>query len=462
MTRQTRAIARPIHAAAGNPRTVPASSHSRTAAEYGDCGLADRAGLQHVGHQLAQRPARFEGLVDRALLGVVADIAEQLDGQVELLTIHGVGAVGKVVGQPAEHVDVLVGDLDRQRSVGRGGTDVVVGAQVGQVVVVLVGEVAGQRPLGAEHADPSVAAQEDRAIVQVAAQRVERARTRHDPDRVDTHLQPEVLVAAQHGGVAGRALLRLVFRPRLRSASSSSLVVRRPRRRLRSRRRRPRCRRRPRLRCSSSSGSSRSSASSSAAFADAAVVDLGSADDVVDRGLSTSSQLRPMTSAIEFQRLAPALPVKWSIPPDTVPRLGLPLKNFDTAGSSHTDPMDDTIASAPASAVTDSSVGFSDTSSSTTTRSNCLSSAGSRIVRVGRGQVLPRRVVDQVVVGCRSARTRPDRQRSSNAIQVVVAGPGTPPTRRRRRASGVPTRCSGHHRTGSDGWAQGQQPCGTE
>ena len=128
---------------------------------------------------------------------------------------------------------------------------------------------------------------------------------------------------------------------------------------------------------------------------------------------STSGVL--MISSIAREHVVPASPddprrsnssvsgrpcrLKWSIPPDTVPRLGLPLKNFDTAASSHTDPMDDTIASAPASAVTDSSVGFSATSSSTTTRSNCLSSAGSKVVRVRRGQVLPRRVVDQIVVG---------------------------------------------------------------
>src|ERR1700710_1781468 len=48
--------------------------------------LADRVGLEHEGNQLAQRLARFQRLVDGALLGVVADVAEQFDGQVELLT----------------------------------------------------------------------------------------------------------------------------------------------------------------------------------------------------------------------------------------------------------------------------------------------------------------------------------------------------------------------------------------
>src|SRR6201999_1815041 len=116
-----------------------------------------------------------------------------------------------IVGQPAEHIDVVVGHLDRQRAVGCGGADVVVGAQVGQVVVVLVGQIAGQRPFGAEHADPAVAAQEDRAIVQVAPQRVEGAGACHDPDRVDTHLGPEILVAAQHDGVAHRARFLVGF-----------------------------------------------------------------------------------------------------------------------------------------------------------------------------------------------------------------------------------------------------------
>ena len=61
--------------------------------------------------------------------------------------------------------------LTSQRPVGGCRADVVVGAQLGQVVVVLVGEVAGQRPFGREHADAAVAAQEDRLVVVVAAQR---------------------------------------------------------------------------------------------------------------------------------------------------------------------------------------------------------------------------------------------------------------------------------------------------
>ncbi|SHV39989.1 Uncharacterised protein [Mycobacteroides abscessus subsp. abscessus] len=64
-------------------------------------------------------------------------------------------------------------------------------------MVVFVGEVPGQRPLGAEHTDSSVASQEDRLVVQVAAQRVEGPRVGDHLDRVDTDLQPEVLVAAE-------------------------------------------------------------------------------------------------------------------------------------------------------------------------------------------------------------------------------------------------------------------------
>ena len=73
------------------------------------------------------------------------------------------------------------------------------------------------------------------------------------------------------------------------------------------------------------------------------------------------------------------MPVKWSMPPLSVPSVGLPLKNFITAGSSQTEPIDDTIANALASVVTDSSVGLSDTSSSTPTRSKCLSSPGATL-----------------------------------------------------------------------------------
>src|ERR1700742_3444459 len=103
--------------------------------------------------------------------------------------------------------------------------------------------------------------------------------------------------------------------------------------------------------------SSGSSASSSAALVDSAASTSGVVT-IFSIPLSTSSQLRPMISEIEFQRFRPAFPVKWSMPPDTVPRLGLPLKNFDTAASSHTDPIDDTIASATASAATASSDGY--------------------------------------------------------------------------------------------------------
>ena len=65
----------------------------------------------------------------------------------ELIAVHGVGSVGDVNGQAGQHVDVVLGDSDPQRAVGGGGADVVVGAQVRQVVVVLVGKVTRQRPL---------------------------------------------------------------------------------------------------------------------------------------------------------------------------------------------------------------------------------------------------------------------------------------------------------------------------
>ncbi len=95
--------------------------------------------------------------------------------------------------------------------------------------------------------------------------------------------------------------------------------------------------------------------------------------------VSTLSQPRATMSPTVLQRFSPALPVNCSIPPDTSPRFGLPLKNRVTAGSSHTDPIDDTTASVFASVVTDSSVGFSASSSSTVTKSACRFSRGSSL-----------------------------------------------------------------------------------
>ena len=63
---------------------------------------------------------------------------------------------------------------------------------------MLVGQVAGQRATRAEHTDSSVAAQEDWLVVEIAAQREERARAGHHPHRIDTDPVPEVLVAAEH------------------------------------------------------------------------------------------------------------------------------------------------------------------------------------------------------------------------------------------------------------------------
>ena len=129
---------------------------------------------------------------------------------------------------------------------------------------------------------------------------------------------------------------------------------------------------------SSSSGSAGSSASSSAIWAESSA-SISGVLTISSMASITLSQPRPIISASEFQRLRPALPVKWSMPPETVPKLGLPLKNFDTATNSQTDPMDEMTDRAAASEVTESSVGFSATSSSTITRSNCLSSAGWKV-----------------------------------------------------------------------------------
>ena len=51
---------------------------------------------------------------------------------------------------------------------------------------------------------------------------------------------------------------------------------------------------------------------------------------------------------------------------------------------------------------------------------------------------------------CWCARMRPDR-RVSRRCRGLRPCPGTPPTRRRRRASEAPTRCSGRRRSGSSG-----------
>ena len=183
-------------------------------------------------------------------------------------------------------------------------------------------------------------------------------------------------------------------------------------------------------------------------------------DDLVDRAEHVVPAA-PDDLGDRIPAFEPGLAGEVVDPALTVPRLGLPLKNFDTAGSSHTDPMDDTIVSAPASAATDSSVGFSATSSSTATRSNCLSSAGSNLCALAS--------VSSFHAGW-SARSLSVLVRTNATRSATVSRrcrghrpcPETPPTRRRRRASGVPTRCSGHRRTGSGGLAQGQQPCGTQ
>ena len=58
--------------------------------------------------------AALELLIHGGVVGVLADIAEQFDGQFQLLAVDRVGAVGEIVGEPAQHVDVVVGDLDAQ------------------------------------------------------------------------------------------------------------------------------------------------------------------------------------------------------------------------------------------------------------------------------------------------------------------------------------------------------------
>ena len=118
--------------------------------------------------------------------------------------VDGIGPVGDIVHQSVEHVDVVLVDIHPQRTVGGRGPDVVIGAQVRQVVVMLVGEIPRQGALRSEHADPAVAAQEHRLAVEIAAQRVEGAAADHHPHRVDADVLPEALIATEHQALAGR------------------------------------------------------------------------------------------------------------------------------------------------------------------------------------------------------------------------------------------------------------------
>ncbi len=85
-----------------------------------------------------------------------------------------------------------------------------------------------------------------------------------------------------------------------------------------------------------------------------------------------------MTASISLQRLRPARPSKASTPPPTDPRMGWPLKNLETAIRSHTEPIAWTMVKLPSSDRTDSSVGFSATTSGTPIRSWRWSSDGSQ------------------------------------------------------------------------------------
>ncbi len=78
-------------------------------------------------------------------------------------------------------------------------------------------------------------------------------------------------------------------------------------------------------------------------------IDFRGGDDLVDRRhhavpAAGDDLADPCPSAC-----VPARPVNWSMPPETSPRLGLPLKNRVTAGRSHTEPIEDTTARVSAS-----------------------------------------------------------------------------------------------------------------
>ena len=52
-----------------------------------------------MGRQLAQRAIRRKRFVNGVVLGVVPDIAKQLDSQIKLVTVHCIGPVGQIVDQ---------------------------------------------------------------------------------------------------------------------------------------------------------------------------------------------------------------------------------------------------------------------------------------------------------------------------------------------------------------------------
>ena len=126
---RTRKLIALTRRAAATPRRSRTVSHCSTALAYGAGWLADLVGVSTCADEPAERLVGVERLLDGAVLGVVADVADQFDGQLELVAVDGVGAVGDVVGESAQHVDVVVGDLDLQRAVGGRGLDVVVGAR---------------------------------------------------------------------------------------------------------------------------------------------------------------------------------------------------------------------------------------------------------------------------------------------------------------------------------------------
>ena len=122
---------------------------------------------------------------------------------------------------------------------------------------------------------------------------------------------------------------------------------------------------------------------------------------------STPSQLRPTIAAMLLHRLPPDLPANSPKPALTLDSVGLPLKNFVTVGSSHTVPTDDTMASVLATFCTDSSVGFSASSSSRPTRSNWwFSSASSRCADASVSAAQPGCSVRSLSVSLRTNATR--------------------------------------------------------
>ena len=67
-----------------------------------------------MAHQSTQCGVVGQQVIDHIVLGVIANIADELHGQRALVVIDGVGPVGDIVDHAVEHIDVVLADVDPQ------------------------------------------------------------------------------------------------------------------------------------------------------------------------------------------------------------------------------------------------------------------------------------------------------------------------------------------------------------